>query len=653
MSRQGKTFAFLWLLIALLPGHRLLHAQSPTGDLGSQLQNVNSLLGDNNDSAEVIIRRVLKTSIQSGNSRMIARSYLALSNLYFYRSQPDLAAKSWNVADRLNAMNKDPQLTGNLHLSKALLHQQAGNFDSAIVREFRALRCFEQLPDEEGMMKICLIIGGTFQLTGRYDLAKKYLDRALSLAQKRNDTTFTGLVYHSLGNMCQRSGDISRSIRYYKIANDKLRATRAEGRRLRVLLSLASSYEEEENYGEAVHLYQECIAGFKIANDAADLCIAFENLGVLYMRTGEFAVAQSCFEKAYRIIRRSGDLNALRNITYNLAALHANRNNYKQAYLYLDTSNQYKDSIFSAQKQKIMDELNAQYESEIKDRKIAMLAQDAQIQAVKHQSLLRQRLLLILSLASVLTITSLLILIYIQRYRKEKVISRQKEKIHMQTINELLKTQELKSINAMLEGEERERSRISEDLHDRLGALLSTVKMGFSTVESKISVLEEENRKNFSNSLTLLDRAVEEVRTISHNLASGILANFGFEVALLDLKETVTQNTGLVMDLRITGLDAQRLPPSLEINLYRMVQELLNNTLKHAGATRFSIDINKSMRELVLVVHDNGAGFDPAVRAAGIGLKNLESRVTRLNGSMHIDSGKGNGSTFIIEIPLT
>ncbi len=173
-------------------------------------------------------------------------------------------------------------------------------------------------------------------------------------------------------------------------------------------------------------------------------------------------------------------------------------------------------------------------------------------------------------------------------------------------------------------------------------------------MESKMGALAEINTTQYANTLKLIDQAVDEVRIISHNLASSVLVNFGLEITLHDLKNTIEANTPLQMDVVITGLNNSRLLPNFEIAIYRIIQELLNNTLKHARATRFNVELTKSISEIVLIISDNGDGFEveKAQRKGGMGLRNLESRVHQLKGTLHIDSDKGNGSTFIIEIPL-
>jgi len=218
---------------------------------------------------------------------------------------------------------------------------------------------------------------------------------------------------------------------------------------------------------------------------------------------------------------------------------------------------------------------------------------------------------------------------------------------------QLIHEQELKSISAMLEGQETERKRIASDLHDRLGSMLSTVKLYFGLVEEQLDMREEKNKEQYNKANFLLDQACEEVRKISHNLVSGDLASFGLVPALTQMKSTIEDSGLIKINFFSFGMDI-RLGSTVEITLYTIVQELINNILKHSKATEVTIQLNKGGNNLNIVVEDNGLGFDVASAQSkgGMGLKSLETRVGKLNGNISIDSRKGKGTTIIINIPV-
>ena len=203
----------------------------------------------------------------------------------------------------------------------------------------------------------------------------------------------------------------------------------------------------------------------------------------------------------------------------------------------------------------------------------------------------------------------------------------------------------------MLEGQEEERMRIATDLHDRLGSMLSTIKLMFNSLEEKVDKAQIENQKQYAKANDLLDQACTEVRTISHNLGTGMVANFGLQRAMEELCESIDQ-TGKVKCQFLNHNLANSYKLDIEINLYRVTQEALNNATKHAKAKLISVQLIDLGNELSLLIEDDGQGFDPQNIDLGMGLKNLEKRAKKIAGNLHIDSSLGRGTSIIVEVPL-
>lgn len=246
-------------------------------------------------------------------------------------------------------------------------------------------------------------------------------------------------------------------------------------------------------------------------------------------------------------------------------------------------------------------------------------------------------------------VVALLMLVWRTIQQKRKIAD-QKLQIKNQEVNELLKDQEIASTQAMLEGQDNERRRIAEELHDTLGSMLATVKLHFGHVEDVIETGSSRGREQYIKAEVLLNEACGEVRRISHDLYSGVLMKFGLKAALEQLQETISDSAGIQVQFITTGLSG-RLPYESEMNLYRVVQELVSNTIKYSGAIKITLQIGQQQDELSLMYEDNGKGFDLSKIKRGMGLDNIENRVKRLNGKLHIDSTPGYGMTVIIEIP--
>ena len=220
-------------------------------------------------------------------------------------------------------------------------------------------------------------------------------------------------------------------------------------------------------------------------------------------------------------------------------------------------------------------------------------------------------------------------------------------------INSLLKEQELRSVSSMLDIQERERRRIASDLHDRLGSMLSTVKLYLGSVEEQIDAWNGSGSEQYDKAVSLLDEACDEIRKISHDLVSGELLKFGLTSALRQLAKTIEGTGQLKVNVITFGLE-DRLENSVEITLYRVVQELVNNILKHAKASFVNIQLTRTEHELNIMVEDNGIGFDlgGAAGKGGMGIKNVCSRVGKLDGQIRYDSAEGRGTTTMIDIPI-
>jgi signal transduction histidine kinase len=293
---------------------------------------------------------------------------------------------------------------------------------------------------------------------------------------------------------------------------------------------------------------------------------------------------------------------------------------------------------------------------EEKQKQVELLEKDKEISQVTLEKKVvenRRKTILIYSLLIGLILVSLLFfaIIKVKRHKQLSKLAEQNSLIESQKVEELLKKQELKSMNAMMIGQEEERKRIARDLHDRLGSMLAMVKNHFKSVETSIDNLKDTNTKLYKKANKLLDEACEEVRKISQDMASGVLTKFGLTAALEDLKNTLEESKQLEVEFVSHGLN-NRLPLELEITIYRIIQELISNILKHAKASEITIQLLKGKNGLNIIAEDNGIGFEISEAKLGMGLKNIEARIDGLNGELKIDSTLRKGTTITVDIPL-
>lgn len=199
--------------------------------------------------------------------------------------------------------------------------------------------------------------------------------------------------------------------------------------------------------------------------------------------------------------------------------------------------------------------------------------------------------------------------------------------------------------------QEKERARIAQDLHNSLGQLLYGVKLSLDQVELEESEYQKENKLAVKNTKSLLSECIKESRRISHDLMPSILQDFGLKEAL----EDICNQLGRTINFRseFTGLD-NRLPQYLEIAIYRIVQELIMNIIKHASATKASFKLGVSKRDILVRVEDNGKGFNTLSlkKNDGIGIRSIDSKLHLLKGVLDISSMPGKGTIIDIRIPI-
>ena len=213
-------------------------------------------------------------------------------------------------------------------------------------------------------------------------------------------------------------------------------------------------------------------------------------------------------------------------------------------------------------------------------------------------------------------------------------------------IEKLMQKQELQSAYALIEGQESERKRIAAELHDNIGGLMATLKI-YSDLSLEKSDLSDVRRLNLKmNEIT--DSLSEEVRKLSHELDLRTLSGFGFKAAVQHLCEAITASGRLQVTLILEM--ANPVNETISLNLYRIVQELFTNTLKHADATEVRLEVTLIGIEITLIYEDNGKGFDlTSTHTNGMGLDNINSRVSILNARLTLDSSN-RGTTYIIEL---
>ncbi len=219
-----------------------------------------------------------------------------------------------------------------------------------------------------------------------------------------------------------------------------------------------------------------------------------------------------------------------------------------------------------------------------------------------------------------------------------------------QRISELEKDKQLVAIDAMLKGQEEERSRIAKDLHDGLGGMLSGAKLSFINMKDKIN-LSVENELLFDKSVRMIDDTITDLRKVAHNLMPEALVKFGLVDALQDFCDSIQASSKIKIIFQHFG-ENRELINTATVFSYRIIQELVSNAVRHANATEIIVQLSVGNNKIGIVVEDNGKGYDQNLRAQtkGAGISNIEYRVQYFNGTIDIVTSAGNGTSVNIEL---
>jgi signal transduction histidine kinase len=392
-------------------------------------------------------------------------------------------------------------------------------------------------------------------------------------------------------------------------------------------------YNDEGNDDEAVVFALNTLKDIETDKyNEYDRAKYYINAGDIYKKLSDFTRAILMTRHGLAIAQHIHHREDVRDAWQTLAGIYALQHRYDSAYYYHTLYSALKDSISNDHIQQEIEEIDAHYAVDKKDKEIAL----------KSAQLARQSLLKNVFLYSFVFLVAFTLLLYSRRRIKQR--ADEEERLNRQR-NDLF--------GAIIMTQENERKRIAQDIHDTLGSLLSAAKLNLSALDEANFLDNPEQARKYRTSLLLLDQVSTELRNIAHNIMPAGLSKIGLPEAVKGLLDTLSAPSGLKIIYNAYGFE-ERLSEGVEISIYRVLLELINNVIKHARATLLTIQMIRYPHYINIVVEDNGIGFQPEDKAGqgkGMGLGNILSRIQYLKGTMDIDSKDGAGTTILIEVP--
>ncbi|HET8860104.1 sensor histidine kinase [Marivirga sp.] len=423
------------------------------------------------------------------------------------------------------------------------------------------------------------------------------------------------------------------SANYYFLSSlESFQAIKDSGNIASLYHNLGVLYEEKEHFKDGIDSYHKAITINKMLDNKSTLAKTYMGLGNIYLKQNEYSKSLEYFQKSLELAEILGDEYKKINVYTNIIKAKMGIGAIEDASILFTKYNKLRDSLFDHEKMQEIKNLEMKYETAIKEAEI-----EKQQFAIAEKNF-QKNLFLGLSLVLILLIIST-VWFFLQKQEYLK-------KLKNEEISNMKREQELKELNAMMHGQEEERNRIASDLHDRLGARLSSIKLLFQSEQNKTS--SNFNYKLLDN----VNEAIKEVREISHNLSTDMLTRFGLETALHDMIKTINETEQIQAELSVYGLQ-ERLPLEIERNVYHIALELINNTIKHAQANTITLQISQADHEINLFYEDDGIGFDiQNVVDSGMGMRSIYARVNTINGAVYFNSKPNKGINVVLTIPV-
>ncbi len=477
-------------------------------------------------------------------------------------------------------------------------------------------------------------LGLTFMSVGQFDTAEEYHKKALEQLEKiKNKNSVHVVTYLNLvSNYCYKPDSKTAKI-YLDQAKELLKPFPESQHYPNYYYQEAMYYTTIQDFDNALASLSKGAKLAKESNQTKLLHLLYFRMYNVYLMQKDYRKAKAQLEHilAEKVLAKEA---VNRRITYTqLAAVNDVLGEHKEAYQWMKKASLLGDSLQQKKLLEKMNELEILHQTADKQQKINDLEKEK-----KANELLSKNKNLRMTILVIALILSLIIafLIFIN-YKKQQKLNKQISLSHEQDLLHIENQRKYEATQAILQGEEQERQRIAQDLHDSMGGMLANIRMTISA----------NNSFNKENVIDKLDQTIDEMRRISRNLMPETLKNIGLEIALKELCETMTQKY-FTIQFEAFNL-SENIPFKTQIALYRIAQESISNITKYAQATNVIVQISQNNNVLNLTIEDDGIGFDKSEIVYGLGLKNIQNRVQLINGTVEIASNKGEGTTINVE----
>ncbi|PHS64888.1 MAG: hypothetical protein COB12_07375 [Flavobacterium sp.] len=559
-------------------------------------------------------------------------AYILAKQVYDFTLKKDLKREH---ADALTSLGNSTMLMGNIPEALEYFKQ--------------SLTIHEKIKNKKGKAVALINIGRVYRMRWDFTTALSYYEQSLKISKEINDKYNQSRALTNIGNIYNEKYKFDKALDYYlrslEIDEDK------SGRAI-TFLNIGNNYTKRKDYTKALIYFKESLITGESIKDYNIQSGALLMIAQNYLDQKNYTEVINYSKKGIKVANRIGNIYLLSSFNDYLYIAYKSKDKIGLSLYHYENSNNLKDSLNVIETEKKLQQIKFD-KRRVKDS-IVQVEKDLKLK-LNHQKEIFQKKQenIIITLVLGGSLLGFLIIAFMVRKnnkRKRQIIEKERV-IEKQKLEKLLKDQELNTINAMIEGQEKERQRLANELHDSVGATLSAARLQFEHLQKHVDTLKNKDEL-FTKTSKLLEEAYQEIRSMAHAKNSGVIAKFGLLPAIEKLAKNISVSK-LNIKVEDFGLN-ERIDNTLEITIFRIIQELVTNIIKHSKATQASISLTQYNNNLNIIIEDNGVGFDSKNNSNkdGMGLSSIEKRIENLEGNFEIDSTSGKGTNILIDIPI-
>ncbi len=532
----------------------------------------------------------------------------------------------------------DTLILSDVYSVSGILDFNQGAYEEALVDYFKSLELREAINDTAKIISVLGNIGNVYYYTNAFDQSIAYHRKAVQLGLNYN-TNLISSNYNTIGLVFTAKQELDSALSYYNKGFDicKLTGEDVSSQLADLHDNVATVFQLNGSLDSTIFHLSKAITIHQELKDNIGVAWTALKLGNVFFKKKENTKTYNWLMYADSIANLSATIELRKDIYYSIFEYYMSINEMDSSKRYISKYVLLNDSIINLKTSKNIQEMEAKYQLAAKETALE-LSQERE----SRLDLENARNNMYLWASGIAIVLLLIAIVLIRRWFKQReFINTIQLELRKRKMQELLSNQEAESLNAMLSGQEAERERIAQELHDRLGGTLAALRLSLRSSKNQLDDAD----------LAIVDTAVEEVRSIAHNLSSGVLKKYGFNEAMDQLRRRIVKSNDVDFQLFLHP-DMNLLGQKSVLELYRVIQELVSNALKHSKATIWSLQVNFLEDTFNIIFEDNGVGYDSETVDKGIGLFNIEERIKKIGGTLSVDAEVGRGVIVIIELKV-